>query len=468
MSNKTPLKFYQKTDGTWQIAEMERGDQIDPIYWYTESNVGVAGGQGFGVGVYEGVLPSGLAELNGTRTISSSNYGNYQYSLDGSIMVYIPKFYYRWGLSGSTTQSLYDLYGNNAIEITPATTFTDEAEANAAGWALHRAFINAGREVDGFWIDKYEWSKHPSLSIASSLPSGNPLSSNSLHNPFSNITGSTADNIYGGAFAVAKSRGAGFFPASIFQHKALAMLSLAHSQAVRLSGSITYCEWGDITGATNYPKGNNNNALHDSNDQTVSYTNDGYLNCGKTGSGLPFAKTTHNGQSCGVADINGNMWEIAPGLTCDGINFYILKRTADMKILTGGISAGSDAWGTAGLATNYDQVSSSDFPIPFDATHPDNTYWYSRFGNDANQVFSPATTGYAHALSCAGLPKSISDSGTNLMGQDMLWHNRVNQLCPISGGYWSDGTNAGAWALHLHDVRSGSHHSVGGRSGLYP
>jgi hypothetical protein len=34
------------------------------------------------------------------------------------------------------------------------------------------------------------------------------------------------------------------------------------------------------------------------------------------GSGVPFSKTTHNGQACGVADVNGNVSKINPGLTC--------------------------------------------------------------------------------------------------------------------------------------------------------
>jgi hypothetical protein len=52
------------------------------------------------------------------------------------------------------------------------------------------------------------------------------------------------------------------------------------------------------------------------NDASVLYVSDGYSNCGQTGSGTPFAKTTHNGQACGVADLNGNMYEVALGMQC--------------------------------------------------------------------------------------------------------------------------------------------------------
>jgi hypothetical protein len=63
-------------------------------------------------------------------------------------------------------------------------------------------------------------------------------------------------------------------------------------------------------------KGCNNNALKDTDDTTVIFQSDGYSNCAKAGSGSLFAKTTHNGQNCGISDLNGNMWRIAIGLTC--------------------------------------------------------------------------------------------------------------------------------------------------------
>ena len=102
-----------------------------------------------------------------------------------------------------------------------------------------------------------------------------------------------------------------FFCASQFVRAALAMLSLAHGQC---SQTDTWCAWYSAT--TNFPKGCNNNALKDTDDATVTYASDGYSDCGRTGSGVAFAKTTHNGQACGVADLNGLMYEVSIGLTC--------------------------------------------------------------------------------------------------------------------------------------------------------
>lgn len=104
------------------------------------------------------------------------------------------------------------------------------------------------------------------------------------------------------------------------------------------------CAWYDAAGTTNYPKGNNNNALKDANDATVVYQSDGYSSCGKTGSATNFAKTTHNGQNCGVADLNGNMWEVSPGITCvsgtKSITGITLSNPVDLLIVGHGRATG--------------------------------------------------------------------------------------------------------------------------------
>jgi hypothetical protein len=270
-----------------------------------DNDVGVAGTSGFGCGICPAV-PDGFAAMSGASDPSSDNYGNYQYS-DGSVMVWIPAFYYRIGHADNPT---YGGYNVNSVDVQPYSAFADVATANAAGYALHRAFYDAGAIQQGFFVDKYQASNNSGT--ASSIRNGNPLSTNSAHNPIGDLTGTPANN-YGGVFAAAKTRGARFFPQMRYQFAALALLALAHGQAAT---SRTWCAWYDGALATNYPKGCNNGALKDANDTAVVYTSDGYSDCAKTGSGTPFAKTTHNGQNCGVADLNGNMWEVSPGLTC--------------------------------------------------------------------------------------------------------------------------------------------------------
>ena len=413
-----------------------------------------AGNAGFGVGVYNGELPQGFTALDGTTIPTSDNYGNYQYS-DGSIMCWIPKFYYRIGSSNSPR---YPIYGLNAFDIAFASDFANETEANQAGYALHRAFKNGGNVVNGFMIDKYQCSKNGS--IASSIKNGAPLSSNSTHNPFSSIG---CDNYYYGALDAAKTRGPQFHCASRFQFAALALLSVAHGQAAT---SATYCAWYDANKSTNFPKGNNN-YLKDINESSLTWTSDGYSNpaSGLTGSASVFAKSTHNGQNCGVADLNGNMWEINLGMVRDSgnTNFYILKESVDVNLLTSGTStlaSGYEAWGNSThLSTLYDTIALSHIS--------DATGW-KYFGNGGNQVLDPAVSGNGYQQTALGIYTSTGEgAGINLFGNDGIYESKTANMCLISGGSWVDTSTAGVWALSLSGHRTSSPSSVGFRAAAY-
>jgi hypothetical protein len=111
------------------------------------NDIGIAGQAGFGVGICPSALPAGMTELSGTQDRFHDNYGNYQYS-DGSIMVWMPAFFYKYG-TGSNGLAL------NEVDIEPFGYFADVATANAAGYALHRAFYDGGVIQPGAFVDKY-------------------------------------------------------------------------------------------------------------------------------------------------------------------------------------------------------------------------------------------------------------------------------------------------------------------------
>lgn len=296
-------------DNTGKLLGLSIGGVTVPISALTANYIGTPGRQGFGVGICLSP-PPGFTPMTGCTDPASKNYGNYQYS-DGSIMVWIPAFYMRIGHASNPT---YAAYGANSIDILPASAYTNETTANSHGYYRHRAFVNNGANRDGFFVDKYQCSNN--AGTASSIALGMPLTSTAAtgNSPFSGLTGTPTD-AYHGAIVAAKTRGTAFFCASVFIFDALARLQTAHAQAAT---STTYCAWHDAAGVTNYPKGNNNSALKDINDTSVTYTAAGASGTpllALTGSGTPFAKTTHNGQACGVADLNGNVWEIAIGLS---------------------------------------------------------------------------------------------------------------------------------------------------------
>jgi len=406
--------------------------------------IGIAGSVGFGVGICPN-MPGGFSKLSGTTALYSDNYGNYQFS-DGSIMCWIPAFYYKYG-TGANGLAI------NVVDIKAYNYYNNVADANALGYALPRAFYNAGAIQPGVFVDKYLCSNNGG--IASSIKLGLPLSSNSAHNPFAGLNGTPANFNYG-AIAAAKTRGTRFFTPSVFIYHMLAMLSLAHGQAAT---STAACAWYDAAGVNNFPKGCNNNALGDNNDTTLTFISDGYPNCAKTGSASNLAKTTHNGQACGIADINGNMFEIALGMTADTTNFYLLKTSVDIAALTAGTTLATDAWGATGIAAQYDSIGATYESLTASST--------TKSIGSATQVFSAAVSGTAWAAAGAGIPLVGGTGGTNMFGSDALYDYRLDTMCPVAGGAWNSSSSAGVWLLNLSTLRGNSYLSVGFRSALY-
>ena len=411
----------------------------------TINHIGTPGALGFGVGICPGPLPAGMGTLPGTEDPSSDNYGNYQFS-DKSVMVWLPAFYYLYG-TGANGLTV------NAVDVKPLSAYADVAAANAAGYALHRAFYDGDIQL-GVFVDKFLCGNNGG--VASSLKLGNPLSSYVAHNPFSGLTGSPA-NAYYGAIAAAKTRGADFFCNTRFIFSALALLSVAHAQA---SSSDAYCAWYAASGVS-APRGCNNSALGDTHDKALAFVGDGYFACAKTGSASVIAKTAHNGQNSGVVDLNGNMWEITPGLTTNdaGTAYYALKASTRIKDVTGGTGGATDLWGAAGIEALYEKLGAT-----FGAVTA--RFSRQRYGNAA-QVLSEATSGAAWQQTGLGVPLVGGVGGSDMFGHDVLYSYRPPALCPISGGSWDDSSAAGVWAFLLYGVRGSSHFPVGFRAALF-
>ncbi len=272
-----------------------------------------------------------------------------------------------------------------------AKTIYNEAMAN--GYAWFRADIDGGKIQAGQFVDKYMSSKNAKGAgyIASSIKNGLPISTAAAHNPIAGLT-ACVSNYYWQTINAAHARdgvdGAVnadsiFFEISRFIQAKLGILSRAHGDA---STSTANCAWYHAT--YNYPKGCNNNALSDNDDGTVLYTSDGYSNCGKTGSGVLFAKTTHNGQDSGIADVNGLMWEVNLGVTCVAVTAAIEAATnATTPVFT---------WTTHGLAVgNYMQIGAI---TQADWTNFKDKIWKVATTPNADTFTletAPDTTGYA-------------------------------------------------------------------------
>lgn len=414
------------------------------------NNIGVAGQQGFGASPAP-YIPAGWAALYGTNDPASDVYGNYQYS-DGSIAMYKPSFYWK---SGTGTNGL----ALNVFDVKHFSYFADVATANAAGYALSRGSYNAGGIRQGALMDKYLCSNKNG--IASSIKNGVPLSSairgGVANTAFASLNGAPANAFYG-SIAAAKTRGAQFFPTTQFLQTDLAILANAHASA---STSTTYNAWYDPAGIKNFVKGCNNNALGDVNDATIAYLDDGTgTNCGKTGSANFFARTTHNGQVNGIADINGLLWRITPfGLTSDGVNFYLLNTAVDVAAITAGNALATDCWGATGLAAMYTNIGAT-----YESLTASNT---NKVFGSANQVLSAATGGTAWAMAGAGVPLLSGVGGSNQFGGDYLLDARPNELCVMACANWVGSTFSGPWARDCDYGRSSANSGCGFSSACY-
>jgi len=165
--------------------------------------IGVAGEVGFGVGaIKDENIPKNWKKLDGHDNINHKNYGNVS-DENGSIMVWIPKFWFKWTKK-------------NKCKI---------SSVEKDGYVIHRAFIDGGVEKDGFFIDKYECGNEngiftSKLELEPCATYGNSSISKLNNNPESN---------FGGLYKAAQTRGNNYFLTTLFIWNALGMLAYANN-----------------------------------------------------------------------------------------------------------------------------------------------------------------------------------------------------------------------------------------------
>ena len=425
------------TDIIHKSASFKQGEDI----WYIGSLPSVEtpkpGSPGYGAGVYpgddlEGSL--GLFPMEGVDNPNSDNYGNYQNS-DGSVFVFIPKFYYSFdckptdvhyndtlkysGLSEEQLAQIVTRSPMNYMAFASWDAFKNEAEANSHGFVLHRAFIDGGQEKSGFFIMKYLPSKGTdgTSGKALSVKNGKPISLTSLSGwePSKGMPGCSG---YGyDAITLSKAINPNLNCASAFMYSALAMQSKFIGTIVT---STSQCAWYDSSLVANFPKGGNNN-LSDINDSSMAYTLSNYL---LTGSATPFAKTTHNGLNNGVCDLNGCKWQITTGVLSRGEK--ILKESSKLSDIT--TSNAGDI-----NASIYDTNSSPYVPDPY------------RWGNSSSSSWRKAVNGVSRALEGiypVSASAGCSTNGTNEFGQDGC-SAEPGSLTVLCSGYVDGGTGSG-------------------------
>jgi|GEM_PF-5209757 len=165
--------------------------------------IGTPTKDGFGVAaIKDKYLDERWSKLDGHDNPASLNYGNVL-DANGSVMVWVPAFYFKWTKK-------------NKCKI---------SASKKEGYVLHRAFIDGGKEQKGFFIDKYECGNDGG--IFSSKESLRPCGTYG-DNSIAKLNNSPSSNL-GGLYIAPKTRGAQYSLASLFMWNALGMLSYANN-----------------------------------------------------------------------------------------------------------------------------------------------------------------------------------------------------------------------------------------------
>ena len=403
---------------------------FDISFWDTSTSSDVQfapGTLGFGVGVCkEDYASLNMEPLPGCEDITSDNYGNYIHKPSGSIMCWIPAFKYR----------VNDKFVNS-VEVWRADD--PKCPSNAV---LHRAFINGGQEKSGFFCDKYICSPDAANTMGISVKIGSTLSL-TTDTSYGNITAQLA-NCSGrldDAITASRARGAGFQCMSVFQLGALRLLVLAQAQA---SKSNEFNAWYDSTGQHNLPRGNTN-YLKDYDDSSVTWAADPkYANKGLTGSCNTFAKSTHNGQNSGVADLKGILFQVVTGYIGSG-SYYFLKPEVDITTLD------KDAM--------YNTSNHNSRSMPFTGWHG----W-----DQSKPMFNNDSTGFH--WDCCGFLNTITNVGdkyiAGMFEEDQEYIAATTNSVPYFGCDWSAGSNQhiGLFCSDLNYSRSGDYGYYGFRA----
>lgn len=242
---------------------------------------------------------------------------------------------------------------------------------------------------------------------------------------------------------------------SVFQLGAIRLLTLAHGQA---SIDTSYNAWYDSTGAHNGPHGNTYNlADYDHRESTwISGAEDsGYTSKGLTGSCNVFARSTHNGQNCGIADLKGIVYQVVTGAiaTLTQSNSFGTRTIYMLKEETAIGDLDADAMYNT---TNHNTITFNVSGYP-----TDEWYWDS-----TRPMMTNARDGFEYQC-CGFLPAERSVDPTDMFEYDFAYTRILSNMFPHFGCNWDNGSLHGLWYGLLNVNRSSGDSDCGFRACAY-
>lgn len=501
----TDYKFqaqYVSTEGAVSAWAETLGRTADSFT--ITDNIGSVIDGTFGVGVaptdvYESL---GLSPLPGTEDPKSFQYGLYEIVLpeetqqdafqnDGKVrrqckayVKYVPKFYFAFLTNYTTGQLMseetlkeYEKYSgislallkqaqerspNHAIVIAPGSAFTDEEEANSHGFILHRAFIDGGKEMPGFFIaNSLLYYSASSNNLNTDTKYYYYFGAKELNHYEYDLTENHVQGIvrldgstppmnldFGDSDTLAEAvplcrKFNGFNLASIFMWSAISMLSFAAGLYCK---DATECAWYKDSGWVG-PRGNNNTTA-DIDDSTVTFP----AMSSTTGTPFPsdskqYAKTTHNGTISGITNVNGWLWQ--PLLGTNGNYDKVMPESIVLADIT---SAGEEL----ADGETFEKSSNGAWGQQTDSK---STTWFTQVSGAERAMCGVAPLAKEH-------PVPVNERLSSLFGSDGF-DRGSDYAAPVVGGYWSNGASAGVFDRDGNDWGSASS-SYGVRLGGYP
>lgn len=309
--------------------------------------------------------------------------------------------------------------------------FTVQSIDASLGSGTHPAFIVGGVEKDYLYIGQHLGVSRNGELL--SLPGVDPA--NTLnHDQF---------------VALARANGAGWHCMTNVEYSAVALWSWKNGTQPR--GNTNYGKSSDVV--TEF--GVRGDGLAPGVSSGSART--------QTGSGP--ASWRHDATAFGIADLNGNIWEWAPGMRLNAGEINIIADN-DAALNATDMAVGSAAWraidgatgalvapGTAGTVKRSTSASgSADWTIYCDSG--------SALQNAVNSTgANPVGSAALQLLKRHGL-YPVAASG---LGGDGYWADLTGERLPIRGGYWFHGASAGVFALYLASARSVAIAYLGGR-----
>lgn len=378
---------------------------------------GEIGGFGAGVAYMPTIAASlGLTAMDGASERTHENFGNFVDSRN-NVFVCIPMMYYK----ADTNTRIDELMGVPKVEV---------SYIAKDGYAPFYAFKKSnGEYVPCVFVSKYIMSKGSDNKPAF-VKNADPVSSDSSYNGIQQFSGVEANNK--GFFTAIRMLGSNYCLHYAALRFVYYMVAEAHKQkailrfGARSKVPSSICAYLDI--APYYPKGNNTN-WGDADDTSLKYTRAGSgtyqissYGIGKTGSANNLAKTTFNGQKCGIADMGGNMWEVDGGYIADSTQTYILKGIDTLKSL------------------NKDNYNNTAFFVGLNLENRRTSSAYM-CGNGTNPLFTFNSSGNAYNCDNFLIPlaSGMSSGGTDAYGKDYNYP-LLNGGAPVfAGGYAHSG-----------------------------